>query len=196
MLLDMRRRATTSWVIVLALIVLLASCSKPGKPTPKAFASPDEAGDAVVQAAKSTDQTAALAIFGQESKDLIYSGDAVQDNLAAASFLDRYQTMHRWRNMTDDSQVLLVGADNYPFPIPLKKNASGKWYFDVAAGRDEVLARRIGRNELAVLDICAAMVDAQHEYFAQPRDGTKTRQYALKFISDSGKQNGLYWDSA
>ncbi len=93
------------------------------------------------------------------------------------------------------AQILLVGADNFAFPIPLKKNAGGQWFFDTAAGKDEILNRRIGRNELAVIDVCGALVDAQAEYFSQPHDGGSTRQFALKFISDPGKQNGLYWDS-
>ncbi len=104
--------------------------------------------------------------------------------------------MHRWRKMPDGSQILLVGADNFAFPIPLKKNAAGQWFFDAAAGKDEILARRIGRNELAVIDICGALADAQDEYFSQTHDGASTKQYAVKFISDTGKQNGLYWESA
>jgi hypothetical protein len=103
--------------------------------------------------------------------------------------------MHRWRRMADGTQILLVGADNFAFPIPLKKNDSGKWVFDTAAGKDEVLSRRIGRNELAVIDVCEAIADAQGEYFSQLHDGATTKQYALKFISDPGTQNGLYWKS-
>jgi hypothetical protein len=77
----------------------------------------------------------------------------------------------------------------------LKKNAGGQWFFDESAGRDEIIARRIGRNELAVIDVCGALNDGQAEYFSRPRDGTSTKQYAQKFISDAGKQNGLYWES-
>jgi len=91
------------------------------------------------------------------------------------------------------SEVLYLGADNNPFPIPLKQNHSGQWYFDTAAGKDEILSRRIGDNELAVIEVVAAMADAQAEYFSQHHDGVK--QYAQKFISDEGKQNGLYWKS-
>ena len=90
----------------------------------------------------------------------------------------------------------LVGADNFPFPIPLKKNAEGKWFFDTAAGREEVLNRRIGRNELAIIAVCGAVADAEAEYFAHPHDGEKTKQFAAKFISDPGRQNGLYWKPA
>jgi hypothetical protein len=100
--------------------------------------------------------------------------------------------MHRWRKMKDGSQTLLVGADNFPFPIPLKKNAGGQWFFDTVAGKDEVLNRRIGRNELAVIDVCNALVEAEGQYHSQAHDGAKG-QFALKFISDPGTQNGLYW---
>ncbi|MBV8552518.1 MAG: DUF2950 family protein, partial [Acidobacteriaceae bacterium] len=90
--------------------------------------------------------------------------------------------------------LLLTGADNKAFPIPLKKNAAGQWSFDVEAGKKEILARRIGRNELAAIDVCATIASAQLEYDAQRHDGTQ--QFAQKFISDEGKQNGLYWQSA
>ena len=93
------------------------------------------------------------------------------------------------------SQILLIGADNFAFPIPLKKNDAGQWFFDTAAGKEEILSRRIGRNELAVIDVCGALADAQAEYFSQLHDDGNTKQYALKFISDPGKQNGLYWES-
>ena len=111
-----------------------------------------------------------------------------------SNFTNAYQTMDRWRNQTDGSEVLLVGADNIPFPIPLTKNSAGQWSFDTAAGKDEILARRIGDNELAAIDVMAAMADAQAQYLAQRHDGVK--QYAQKFISDEGKQDGLYWKSA
>jgi hypothetical protein len=117
----------------------------------------------------------------------------VQDKTTKDQFVAGYGAMHRWRKMPDGGQILLVGADNFPFPIPLKKNADGQWYFDTAAGRDEVLNRRIGRNELAIIAACGAVADAEAQYHSQPRDGDKTKQYAVKFISDPGKQNGLYW---
>jgi hypothetical protein len=98
--------------------------------------------------------------------------------------------------MPDGAQVLLIGADNFAFPIPLKKNSDGQWFFDTAAGQDEILARRVGRNELAVIDVCGALAAAQAEYFSQRHDDGSTNHYALKFISDSGQQNGLYWESA
>jgi hypothetical protein len=196
MLLKTRRIAVTIRFLLLALIISLAACSKSDKPSSRVFASPDEAGNGLLEAAKSGDQKAVLAIFGPESKEIIFSGDAVQDKATVDAFVAAYGVMHRWRKMPDEAQILLIGADNFAFPIPLKKNGAGQWFFDTAAGKDEILARRIGRNELAVIDVCEALADAQAEYFSQPRDGERTKQYALKFISDTGRQNGLYWESA
>jgi hypothetical protein len=182
-------------LLLLLLITFSAACHKSDKPSIKAFALPDDAGNGLLEAAKSGDQNAVLAIFGPDSKEIVLSGDAVQDKNTLDVFVTAYGVMHRWRKMPDGAQILLVGADNFPFPIPLKKNPAGQWFFDTAAGKDEILARRIGRNELAVIDICGALADAQAEYFSQPHDDGGARQYALKFISDTGKQNGLYWES-
>lgn len=198
MLPNYRGRALAIRLLVLALVVPFAACNKtetPEKPSISVFPSPDDAGNALLAAAKSGDQSVVLALFGPDSKQVIYSGDAVQDKNAADLFVKGYGVMHRWRSLPDGDQILLVGPDNFPFPIPLKKNGDGKWFFDLAAGKDEVLNRRIGRNELAIIDVCGAVADAQAEYFAQPHDGEQAKQYAAKFISDPGKQNGLYWPS-
>jgi hypothetical protein len=181
--------------LVLALAFLLTSCGKTEKPSARLFATPDDASTALSDAAKSGDPTAILAIFAPDSKELISSGDPVEDKNAVNAFVTKYGMMHRWRKMPDGSQALLVGADNFPFPIPLKKNTAGQWYFDTAAGKEEILNRRIGRDELAVINVCGAVATAQAEYFAQSH-GSSTKQYALKFISDPGEQNGLYWPSS
>lgn len=191
-----RRIALVTRLLFLVVVMSVAACSKSDKPSVKVFATPDEASNALLAAAKSGDQVALLAIFGPESQELISSGDAVQDKQVVDAFVARYGVMHRWRKMADDDQVLLVGADNFAFPIPLKKNAGGRWFFDTAAGKDEILNRRIGRNELAIIDVCRAVAEAQTEYRSHLHDGATTRQYALKFISDPGKHNGLYWQSA
>jgi len=181
-------------LLLLAIQVVLAGCGKSSKPSVSVFRTPDDAGNALVAAAKSTDRTAAaLAIFGPDSKDLISSGDAVQDREAIEAFVARYDVMHRWRRLADGSQILMVGADNFAFPIPLKKNADGQWFFDTVAGKEEILNRRIGRNELAIIDVCEAVARAENEYHSRLHDNATTKQYALKFISDAGKQNGLYW---
>jgi hypothetical protein len=191
-----RRIAFTIRLLLLAVIIPLAACKKSEKPSISVFASPDDAGNALLAAAKSGDENALLAIFGADSREVIHSGDAVQDKNASDAFVAGYGVLHRWRKMPDGAQVLLVGADNFPFPIPLKKNGEGKWFFDTPAGKDEILNRRIGRNELAIIEVCGAVADAQVEYFSHPHDGEKTKQYAAKFISDPDKQDGLYWKSA
>lgn len=195
MLLNACKIVSTKWLPLLPLILVLAACNNVHKPSFRTFASPEDAGTALLEAAKSGDQNAALTIFGPESKEIIFSGDAVQDKTAIDSFVAAYGVMHRWRKMQDGTEVLLIGADNFPFPIPLKKSGDGQWFFDTAAGKDEILSRRIGRNELAVIEVCGAMADAQAEYFSQRHADGSTKQYALKFISDTGKQNGLYWES-
>ena len=190
---------TLSLTIGVFMLLGFAACSKKEQPAPAAqagpqtFASPEAAGKALAEAAKAQNQDTMLAIFGPGSKELIYSGDAAEDKASMEGFVQSYSVMNRWRALPDGSQLLLVGADNQAFPIPLKKNASGQWFFDAAAGKDEILARRIGRDEIVAIDVCAALADAQTEYFAQKHDGVK--QYAQKFISDPGKQNGLYWES-
>jgi hypothetical protein len=190
MSLKTHRIVVTTRLLVLSLIISFAACNKSDNPSPRVFASPDDAGNALLEAAKSGDPNAIPAIFGPESKEIISSGDPVQDKTMVDAFVAGYGVMHRWRKMPDGAQILLVGADNFPFPIPLRKNGGGQWFFDTAAGKDEILARRVGRNELAVIDVCAALADAEAEYFGS------TKQFALKFISDTGKQNGLYWESA
>ena len=184
--------------IVLAAFLPLAACNTSKAPTPseagpKTFATPDDAGAALVAATKANDRSALLAIFGSGAQDLIFSGDTAQDKQTAENFTAAYQAMNRWRKQTDGSEVLLVGIDNHPFPIPLVKNSGGQWSFDTAAGKAEILARRVGDNELATIDVMNAMADAQAQYLAQHHDGVK--QYAQKFVSDEGKQNGLYWKS-
>jgi hypothetical protein len=198
---QLRGIATASWLMLLASSIALISCNKSSQSAAPdstsaatRFSSPESAGKALVDAARTGNQDALLAIFGPTSKDLIYSGDATEDRDALQGFATAYDQMNRWRKLDDKTEILIVGADNNPLPIPLKKNEAGQWYFDTQAGKDEMLARRIGKNELAAIEVCNALVDAQGEYFSQVHDGTRNR-YALKFISTSGKQDGLYWES-
>jgi hypothetical protein len=183
-----------------ALLVLVAgavsSCGNaPQKPATestaqKVFTTPADAGAAFLEAAKSGDQVALLAIFGPDGKTALFSGDAVKDKDNLQDFVAAYNQMHRWREIKVGGEVLYVGADNYPFPIPLGKNAAGQWVFDTAAGKDEILARRIGRDELTAIAASGAIAEAQAKYFSQQK------QYAQKFISDEGKKDGLYWPVA
>ncbi len=187
---------------LLALLIPLASCTKsetvaPKKETAqKTFGSPEEAGAALLEAAKSGDQDALLAVFGPDGKEIMLSGDAVKDKDALQDFVAAYGQMHRWRQIKVGGEMLYIGADNYLFPVPLGQNPSGKWYFDTAAGKDEILARRIGKGELTAMAACGAIYNAQQQYFSQRLNGGKAKQYALKLVSDEGKHDGLYWPAA
>jgi hypothetical protein len=196
MLFETRKFAVVTRLVTLTFVLSLAAChDNPPQPSTKVFASPEDAGQALLNAAKSGNQDNLLAIFGPQSKPVISSGDAVEDKSTAERFISEYGTMHRWRRTTDGGQTLVVGADNFAFPIPLKKNADGQWFFDTDAGKQEILARRIGRNELAVIDVCEGLADAQTQYFSENHNGAGAKQYAAKFISDPGRQNGLFWQS-
>lgn len=190
------------FVALCALILSLASCNKPEtsgpaqSQGPKTFGSPAEAGAAFLEAAKSGDQDALVAIFGPDGKDVLFSGDAVKDKNNLQDFVAAYTQMNRWREIKAGGEILYLGADNYPFPVPLAKNSAGQWSFDTAAGKDEILARRIGKGELTAIAACGALADAQQKYFRQTHDGDNVKQYAQKFVSDEGKQNGLYWNAA
>jgi hypothetical protein len=187
--------------MILALLLTfgsLAACNKPEKTASekadqKTFASPDNAGAAFLDAAKSGDQSALLAIFGPDAKDVLFTGDPVKDKDALQDFVAAYNQMHRWREIKLGGEMLYIGADNYSFPIPLGEKSQGQWSFDTAAGKDEILARRIGKDELTAIAACTAVSDAQKLYFSQTHDGDKVKQYAQRFVSDEDKKNGLYW---
>ncbi len=160
------------------------------------FATPDEAGKALQAAARANDETALGQILGPDSKAILSSGDPEEDKAALVSFVSKYDRMNRWVTMADGSRTLYIGADNYPYPIPLMQNASSRWYFDTAAGKDEILARRIGKNELLAIDAVYAMGNAEELYFKHKHDGENTQQYTQKILSSPGKQDGLYWEVA
>jgi hypothetical protein len=194
MKINLRNSLLVSLITITAFAVSCNNSQQAPAPSgPQAFSSPDVAGQAVYTAAKAGDGNGLTAIFGPEAKDLIFSGDPVQDKAALDLFTDRYDQMHRWSRAADGGMVLAVGAENYPFPFALLKNASGQWYFDTPSAKQEILARRIGGNELSTVEVLNAVADAQAEYFSQTHDGSHVRQYAQKFVSDDGKQNGLYW---
>lgn len=205
-----RHAAWAGSLALAALLVtsMLSACSRspetaatppaaaPAQPSQKTFASPDDAGAALLAAAKSGDEAALTAIFGPDSKDVLFTGDAVKDKDNLQDFVAAYEQMHRWRDIRAGGRMLTIGADNAIFPIPLAQTAPDKWEFDTGAGKDEVLARRIGRDELVAIAACSALAKAQRQYFSRPRAGEKMKQYAQKLVSDAGKQDGLYWPSA
>jgi len=186
---------------LLLMIVVIAGCSGKVQSVAAAetqaqltFATPEEAGQALRAAAAAGDEKALAQILGPESKAILSSGDVEEDKAAIESFVKKYDHMSRWVTMTDGSRVLYIGADNYPYPIPLAQNASSKWYFNTEAGKDEILARRIGKNELLAIDAISAMGRAEQHYYKHHHDGDKTHQYAQLILSSSGKQDGLYWE--
>ncbi len=156
---------------------------------PETFQTPAEAGSTLANAAKTGDQTALSQILGVEAKALLTTGDSETDRAATDTFASKYQKMNRWVEMTDGSRVLYIGADNFAFPVPLAKNASGQWYFDAVAGAQEIRARDIGRNELLAIDACSALANAQETY----SNIGDAHEYAQRIISTPGKEDGLYW---
>jgi len=183
-------------VVLLASLVLCVGFACAQEPGQKTFANPQDAGKALYDAGKSADKAAIEAVLGASSVSVISSGDEVQDKSNRDRFIERYEQMNRWAKEISGDQTLIIGAENWPFPIPLKKDAADTWYFDTKAGLKEILYRRIGKNELAAIRVCDALADAQDEYFSQSHDGDSVKQYAQKFASDPGKQNGLYWKTA
>jgi hypothetical protein len=166
------------------------------QPAQKQFDTPKQAADALVQVAANFDVAAAKEILGPDGEDIVASEDPVQDKNRAAEFAARAK--ERMSVQTDkknpNQAVVLVGNDNFPLPIPLVKQ-KGKWFFDTKVGREEILNRRVGANELNAIEICRGFVDAQHEYAAEKHDGSKVNQYAQRVISTPGKHDGLAWQN-
>ncbi len=160
----------------------------------RTFASTGDAVTALIEAAKSGDKPALLAILGRDGKALISSGDETADRLARERFVQSYQDANQLTMVSDAKATLSVGKDDWPFPIPLVKGASG-WRFDTAAGKEEILNRRIGQNELDVIQVCLAYVDAQREYYLRNASGGSLLEYAQKLASAAGKRDGLYWEA-
>jgi hypothetical protein len=164
------------------------------RPTDQAtFANPTEAGAALRNAAQKGDESTLSSILGPESKAIMSSGDLKEDVAALQEFVSKYDQMNRWVLMTDGTEILKIGADNYPFPIPLRQNSSSKWFFDTHGGADEIQARRIGRNELLAIDAICAIAYAEDIYAQTSHDGNPAGLYTTKILSTPGKQDGLYW---
>lgn len=161
----------------------------------KTFATPSEAVQALVKAAEDANQEEMVAVLGDNAKELVYSGDPVQDKAGMEGFVKAYKTKHAIIKQDDQTRVLQVGASNWPMPIPII-NDGGKWRFDAAAGKQELLYRRIGHNELGAIAACHGYIDAQQDYASVGHDGLPAGIYAQKLMSSPGKQDGLYWETA
>ena len=179
-------------LLSLVLSIGLAGCEKKAEHT--SFASPDEAVNALVSAVRKADAAALRAIFGPGSEEILASGDPVADEHAKENFLAMYDANHAVVPEGEDKAWLQIGADGWPMPVPLVQH-SGRWQFDGAEGADEIVYRRIGKNELGAIAVCRGYVDAQHEYAATDHDGEGAGIYAHKLVSDPGTQNGLYWET-
>ena len=185
------------WLVAAgAVVLLLAGMSGPvaaaAGAEPKSFASPKEAAQALFDAAKAKNRAAIVDILGPSFRDWILSGDPVQDEQRLQRFVSAYQDKATVTGQGDDKAALAIGNDDYPFPFPIVKR-DGKWSFDAEAGREELLNRAIGRNEIDTIQTLLAVVDAQREYARRNRDDDGVPEYARKFRSRPGKKDGLYW---
>lgn len=196
-------RATLLTALVLALSSSVAMHPQPlSKPNAAAspqstltgFATPQQAGAALIKAAGDYDLQALKGMFGPDGGDLVSTADSVQDKNQAAAFAERAQKKNSVViDPTNPNQAtLLVGEEEWPFPVPLVKKGT-KWYFDSKAGRDEIIYERIGANELDAIQVCRGFVEAQEEYASEVRDNSGINQYAQRTISTDGKQDGLAW---
>ena len=181
-------------VVAAAFAVIFTCDTVHGKVTQKTFSSPEKAVEAMAAAVKADDIQSLLAIFGPGSRHIILSGDPVEDKKGREWFVKHYEEKNRLEE-TSGKVTLHVGSDDWPFPIPIVKAGKG-WRFDTGAGKQEILARRVGKNELNAIQVCLAYVDAQREYaMEKAHKGEGLLEYAQKFVSAPGKQDGLYWEA-
>jgi len=174
----------------LFLAVFITTAAAAGVPAQETFASPEDASAALVQALKVHDRSAALAVLG-DAGGWISSGDAAADRAKTEQFIAAFAARHAIER-NDDKATLRIGEDDFPFAFPLVK-LGDRWRFDTAAGKDELLARRVGQNELDAINVLYAIADAERDYASEDRNGDGVLVYAQKFASSPGKRDGLYW---
>jgi len=160
----------------------------------KTFASPEQAVTALIEAIRLNDQKALIAILGPAGKELVHSGNQGEDERRWGQFVKAFDEMNKLEMERSDRTILHVGKQEWPLPIPIIKRR-GKWFFDTEAGKEEILNRRIGRNEINVIEVVRAYVDAQREYAGKDWDGDGVLEFAQKFVSGEGKKDGLFWDA-
>ena len=177
----------------LGALVLLVSCSVTWAAAQKLFETPDDAVQSLIEAIRKGDTKTLVDVLGPASGPLVSSGDPVEDQRARAAFLRAYDAAHRLE-AGGGKIVLYAGADNFPFPIPLVPDGAS-WRFDTRAGQEEIINRRISRNELNAIQVCLAYVDAQREYYARERKPGEAHEYAQRLASAPGRRDGLYWEA-
>ena len=175
-----------------AAILGAAACAAQAQ---QAFKTPEEAAAALAAAAKAGDMKALVTVLGPDGEDIVSSGDPVADAETRQKFVAAYDAKNRIALEGDDKAVVIVGSEDFPLPIPLARK-DGMWRFDTVAGREEILARRIGKNELDAIQTSLAYVDAQDEYASKDRTGAGMPTYARRIISQAGRKDGLYWPAA
>jgi hypothetical protein len=189
-------RAFNFWLyplLLLAVVLTFGLSFGATVPQQKSFPSAEEAVKAAIAAARANNDKEMLAIFGSQAKEVLFSGDPVADKHRREQFLAAYDERNRVESEGDNT-ILIVGKQDWPFPIPIVRKGQS-WIFDTDKGKEEILNRRIGENELFTIQALLAIVDAQREYAIKDRDKNNLLEYAQKFVSDPGKQNGLYWQA-
>ncbi|HXB72963.1 MAG TPA: DUF2950 domain-containing protein [Candidatus Acidoferrales bacterium] len=182
--------------LALAITMAIAMPAAPQASQPT-FGTPQEAAQAIMDAAEHNDTAALLKLFGPGGKDIVESGDPTADTQSRAEFA---RTAHEKLKINQDPSnpnraALSIGAQDWPFPVPLVRK-DGKWHFDAPAGKVEILAHRIGENEVNAVEVCRGYVEAQMEYAAREHDKGGVLEYAQKIVSSPGKEDGLYWEGA
>lgn len=182
--------------LALAFVAILAASAPYGAcaaVVQEGFSTPKAAVKALIDAIKKNDNEALLRVLSADAEDVVDSGDAVRDQQQRENFLSAYE---RKNSLVEERgrSVLVIGESNWPFPIPIVKKGN-QWFFDASAGREELLNRRIGQNELSTIQTLLAIVDAQREYASQDLNGNGIREYAQSFASNPGEHNGLYWET-
>jgi hypothetical protein len=175
--------------------LLARPSARADEPKQRVFRSPASAAAALVDAARADDLKEMSAILGPEGEDVVSSGDPVADNNAREDFTKRYDQMHRLAYNDQGQVILYVGADNWPLPIPIVKHSDG-WVFDTVDGKDELLYRRVGRNELYTIDVLQELADAQQDYADLQKKSSGQAQFAQQILSDPDKKNGLFWPTS
>jgi hypothetical protein len=182
----LKARLQAAAVVVVLTMGLAAVCAAQ-QAKQKTFSSAEEAAKALFTAVQSNDEKAMLDVLGADGKQIVSSGDEAEDAENRANFVKKYEEMHRLVNEPDGTTALIIGAMNWPTPIPLV-HKGGAWYFDTEAAKKEILYRRVGQNEMSAIRVCQELVDTEKEYYAAHHN-----EYASKIFSDPGRQNGLYW---
>ena len=192
----MQRKSLSPGFTLLLVVAALALSAWAAAPATgqRTFATPQQAARALLAAAEADDLPALTQIFGPEADQILNSGDAVADRASRAKFVDKAKQSLKEKidPANANRATLLIGADGFPFPIPMLRTA-GRWYFNTGEGKHEILARRIGSNELDAIAACKAYVDAQYDYATEDRNKNGIPEYARKLISSPGKRDGLFW---